>query len=151
MSYIVILMSFTAIFPSIGDGLSKRRRMRHPTIRDLGPYSDTNSVVSSVYLHKPISWFCLFGFLSDRELLFKVTSQLKFKICGICTVSGQGRREPTTGPRTNWWTRAPRPSWLSRWCHTKVYLLIAINERIASEFLARNRACMLPADGRCSL
>jgi hypothetical protein len=38
------------------------------------------------------------------------------------------------GQNDDWWTRAPCPSQLSRWL-----FLIASNERIASELLARNR------------
>jgi hypothetical protein len=41
---------------------------------------------------------------------------------------------------TNWWTRSPCPSRLSHWrMATPSLFLIAINDRITSELLARNR------------
>jgi hypothetical protein len=46
-----------------------------------------------------------------------------------------GESQPRApGQNDDWWARAPCPSRLSRWL-----FLIAINERIASELLARNR------------
>jgi hypothetical protein len=52
---------------------------------------------------------------------------------GIASKAGESQpRAP--GQNDDWWTRAPFPSRLSHWLY-----LIAINERIASELLARNR------------